>query len=124
MRKKNPHPADALSFTRLRPKSEWKAAKLPPRCWWSVSPSGDYLADCETGRKMALEYFKYQSHPDVAPSLASIVSEMPSELSGIEIAFLEMIDIAARAGMARAIAVSEYWDRCGASEESEVPNAA
>lgn len=109
-RAKNHHPADDLSFTRIRPKSEWEGTTLFPRCWWSVSPSGDYSADCNTGQHMAMEYLEYSARADGSSCLALVVADMPAEQSGIEIAFLQLVGFAATAGRERAGAILKYWD--------------
>ena len=114
------HPADDLSFTRMRPRSEWRGTNLLPRCWWSVAPSGDYRADCATGTKMALEYLAYiNGEASTGGCLGLIVQEMPRELSGIEVAFLTMLDIAAKAGQARAVRVSAFWDQREAADAAK-----
>ena len=70
-----------------------------PRCFWHVKPSGNYVADCVTGEKLALEYLAFEEE-DVggAGHLPSIVSDMPRALTGIEEGFLSMVSYAARAG--------------------------
>ena len=70
--------------------------KLSPRCFWHVAPTGDYLADTDTGHRLALEYLEADdvSRP---PPLQWIVRDMPRELSGIEVGFLSVIHRAAMA---------------------------
>lgn len=66
-----------------------------PRNFWDVSPSGDYAADCETGRMYAedcLAYMRVNASPIL---LKSIVMAMPREFSGIEIGFLHVLGSAA-----------------------------
>ena len=116
--RKTLHPADALSFTRLRPKQEWKPAGLYPRCWWSVKPTGDYDADCRTGRKMGLEYLAYEASENSGGVLGLIVAAMPRELSGIEVSFLQLVSFAAAAGHARAERIAAYWERCESQAEA------
>lgn len=114
------HPADELSFTRIRPKAEWKGTKLTPRCWWSVTPSGDYAEECEVGSAMALEYFDYCERPDGGNCLAHIVADMPRELSGIEIGFLAIIDAAAKAGRNNGRNTARYWQRSAIETSNQV----
>jgi len=79
------------------------AGKKSRRCFWHVSPTGNYLADIETGNWLAVEYLDHDQGG--RPPLQWIVGDMPRELSGIEIGFLRLIGLAAVAsgGMWRAI---------------------
>jgi hypothetical protein len=48
---------------RKRQKSQYELYPLPffnrkTRCTWDVKPTGDYVADCETGRAFALQFLK------------------------------------------------------------------
>src|SRR5450759_3721906 len=48
---------------RVKVKSQYELYPLPffnrkKRCTWDVAPSGDYSADCETGRAFAIEFLK------------------------------------------------------------------
>jgi hypothetical protein len=49
---------------------------------------------------------------------------MPSKVTGIEIGFFTMIDIAARAGSAAAFDVAAYWSRRNAEEHRKTKKAA
>jgi hypothetical protein len=107
-----------LSFVATR---DGKALPKPkrgqsPRCFWHVKPSGDYGKDCETGRRLALEYLALEEEDTGGPGhLQHIVMDMPRALTGIEIGFLTMVSYAAGAGAERAREVSAYWDRCRAA---------
>jgi hypothetical protein len=66
------------------------------RRWWHVHPTGDYGADCETGRAYADAYVdfcrrEFSSSGLVAPPLQWIVKDMPRQMSGIEISFLSKV---------------------------------
>jgi hypothetical protein len=55
------HPVDGLSFVALR---DGKTLPKPvgdqhPRCFWNVTPTGDYGRDCKIGRALALEYWNW-----------------------------------------------------------------
>jgi hypothetical protein len=102
-----PNIAD-LSFVGERKKPE--AGKLP-RCFWRVTPSGDYGADCELGQRLALEYLAFQEAAD-GSSLQHIVADMPRELTGVEVGFLTMVSFAAGGGAYRARQIAAYWDEC------------
>ena len=48
---------------KVKAKSQYERYPLPffnrkRRCTWDVMPSGDYSADCETGRAFAIEFLK------------------------------------------------------------------
>ena len=63
------------------------------RCFWQVEPTGNYTDDCITGRRLALEYL--ESLQSSLLLLQWIVSDMPADQSGIEIAFLGTVSRAA-----------------------------
>jgi hypothetical protein len=103
-----------LSFVATR---DGKALPKPkrdqfPRCFWHVKPSGDYAADCATGRKLALEYLSFaeENTGGCPPSLPWIVRDMPRALTGIEVGFLTMVSYAAGAGAQRARQISADWE--------------
>ncbi len=90
-----------------------------PRNFWNVTPTGDYGKDCETGSQLALEWIAYEEANIGGPGILSkIVEDMPRELSGVEIGFLGMAGIAARAGAGEGRRVAAYWDDCKAKEEA------
>lgn len=75
-----------------------KRAGLPPptgeqspRCFWRVSPIGDYERDIETGNRLAVKYLDRGGWPP----LQWIVADMPRELTGVEVGFLRLIGLAA-----------------------------
>lgn len=105
---------ESLSFIGTRKKGEPGDF---PRHFWRVSPTGDYQADCETGRALALEYLAYEeASPESCGILPMIVGDMPRDLTGIEISFLMMVRYAARAGAPEARRVDAYWRRCEVEE--------
>ncbi|HEX3862539.1 MAG TPA: hypothetical protein VHY35_12670 [Stellaceae bacterium] len=62
------------------------------RCFWCVTPTGDYGVDCDTGERYAREYITYEQRDDWSGGhLQLIVGDMPREFSGIEIGFLATI---------------------------------
>jgi hypothetical protein len=66
-------------------------------CFWHVAPTGDYLADTDTGNRLALEYLEADD-ASRRPALQWIVADMPRrEMSGIEVGFLSVILRAASA---------------------------
>ena len=102
---------ESLPFIGIRQKGE--PGKFP-RHFWRVSPTGDYEADCQIGREMAMSYLAWltTSRGSGSGILGHIVGDMPRQLTGIEIAFLQMIDFAAGAGEHEARRIDEYWKRC------------
>ncbi|MBS0233482.1 MAG: hypothetical protein JSR99_08340 [Proteobacteria bacterium] len=112
-------PVHNLSFVGRRP-GRHKGFK-PGRYavhFWKVKPTGDYGEDCSHGRDLALEYLAF-AEQDNSTHLQLIISDMPRELTGVEVAFLSMIDIAARSGAGGARAVDAYWKRCEAERLSK-----
>lgn len=88
-----------------------------PRDFWAVKSTGDYSKDCDTGRRLALEYLKYEEcNPGGGGSLQLIVDHMPRLLTGLEVGFLSMVGIAAGRGAWKAFQVSNHWDACSARE--------
>jgi hypothetical protein len=116
------HPLDELSFVALR---DGKTLPKPtgdqlPRCFWNVTPTGDYGLDCKVGRALALEYLALlETDPYGRGELVRIVKDMPCRLTGVEVAFLDMVDCAAGAGAYRARQRSAYYD----SREAEMEAA-
>ena len=86
--------------------------------FWKVKPTGDYAADCAHGNELALEYLAF-AEQDNSTHLQWIVGDMPRKLTGVEVAFLSMIGIAARSGAGGARAVDAYWKRCEAERLSK-----
>lgn len=86
-----PHPTDC-SFVRVI-----KEGRKTMGCnFWTVSPSGNYSADCKTGNALALEYLKFLTKS--AFPLQWIVFDMPREATGIEVGFLGVVTRAAALG--------------------------
>ena len=73
--------------------------------FWSVTPSGDYVKDCTTGREFGALALDHMVEADFAPLLTWCISDMPphKDWSGIEIGFLEFFS---------EIAVSNFTSRC------------
>ena len=87
------------------------------RHFWNVEPSGRYAEDCETGERFALAYLDYlTNNPDCPGVLPMIVADMPREITGIEVAFLQHISFAAQAGAWRARQISAFWESKRAEE--------
>jgi hypothetical protein len=64
------------SFYDLYPMPFFKPSRFGI-CFWHVHPTGDYLADCETGRRYALEFLRsYDGTVGWAWLLQSIVADM------------------------------------------------
>jgi hypothetical protein len=92
------------------------------RFFWSVEPSGDYAPDGELGDRLALEYLAFEEATDhnlSPPLLPIIVRDMPRKHTGVEIAFLTLVCLAASAGANRARQVATYWERCRAAEAAK-----
>jgi hypothetical protein len=88
-----------------------------PRCFWHVKPSGDLLSDDKIGQCLALEYLAFEESDKEGPGLLQhIVTDMPRDLTGVEISFLSLVAWAAGAGAERARQIVAYWDSCKAGE--------
>lgn len=90
-----PHPADDLSFMRLKKKGGGID-------YWTVKASGNYGADCETGHVLAKEYIAYLAkHPTNGNAylLGDIVHDMMGQAksgegwSGIHVTFLRDVNV-------------------------------
>jgi hypothetical protein len=110
-----PDPITKLPFVADRKKpfapGQW------PRCFWSVTPTGNYEADCRTGSHYALAYLRYRGTQQVS-DLPTIVKDMPRDITGIEVGFLAMIDYAATYGIAAADDRIAYLDKRDYAEEA------
>lgn len=104
---------EGLSFVRRRKRNEKGRS---PLCFWNVAATGDYSIDCDTGQQLALEYLAYQEASDGPSILQQIVADMPRDLTGIEVAFLDLVGMQAKAGKGRARQIVTYWQRCAAAE--------
>jgi hypothetical protein len=111
------HPIADLPFVADRKKpfapGQW------PRCFWSVTPTGNYEADCRTGDEYALAYMRYRNATSEIGSLATIVKDMPRDLTGIEVGFLQLMDYAAMYGVGAAEARVAYCDQWRAEEATK-----
>jgi hypothetical protein len=72
-----------LSFVQVDPAGE---DAVRPNLW-AVSASGDWAADCETGRGFADETVRYMRGTGDLPMLGRIVAGMTGERTGIEAGF-------------------------------------
>lgn len=67
---------------KARQKSQYELYPLPffnrkERCTWAVKPTGNYSADCETGRTFAIEFLKScDGSAGWASLMAHIVTDM------------------------------------------------
>lgn len=87
--------------------------------FWNVTTTGSYTRDCELGGRLAVEYLTYEEQdPDGGGLLQHIVGDMPRDLTGVEIAFLQLVALQAKVGRGRARQINDYWSRCDASEEA------
>jgi hypothetical protein len=90
-----------------------------PLCFWNVTPTGDYGLDCKISRALALEYLALlETDLNGHGELVRIVKDMPCRLTGVEVAFLGMVDCAASAGAYRARQRSAYHDSREAEREA------
>lgn len=110
--KKQPHPLEALPFiaTWGDPGVRKRRKDHVGRCFWHVKRSGNAWLDSLTGEKYALKYLEYLATAEIG-CLPSIVADMPRQRSTMEIAFLSLIDTAARSGRFAAEQESAYWDK-------------
>lgn len=67
------------------------------RKFWNVQPNGDYGDECIIGKAHAFEYLQYSMMTN-ANHMTWIVKDMPRNLTGIEVGFLEIIGEYARTG--------------------------
>lgn len=75
----------ALPFVKLVP----QGTRRPKPVFWCVQPTGDYEADCHTGKAYAMALMELDSFR-VTSVFTQAVKAMPrgDELTGIEVAFL------------------------------------
>lgn len=101
-----------LSFVRSRSRSEREPNGLLPRCFWSVQPTGDIEADNDIGTALALEYLEFEASGHHGPGILQyIVKDMPRELTGIEVSFLQLVGFAAAEGLPQAQQIARHWRR-------------
>lgn len=79
------------------------------RSFWHVSPSGDYVKDCDLGNKFALKYLAYE-HANKSAMLGWIVRDMPKKHSGVEVGFLTLVALSAGASATHAKQVVAHWN--------------
>jgi hypothetical protein len=84
------------------------------RCFWNVTRTGDYRADCVAGECLALEYLRwskanYEASFCCGAILGWIASDMPPKHTGLEVGFFSIVGAAAAAGAAYGERLSEYW---------------
>ncbi|APE44153.1 hypothetical protein BOO69_12645 [Sulfitobacter alexandrii] len=83
-------PILSLPFVRDTTRAE-RQAGLPPRIFWSVEPSGDYMADCDTGSHFAHLAMSHMLEHNYSAIFNWAVFDMlraGQERSGIEVGFL------------------------------------
>ncbi|HXW22031.1 MAG TPA: hypothetical protein VEK14_03915 [Rhodomicrobium sp.] len=110
-RKIDPSDISMLSFVADRGGEASSKSRRKPqrRCFWRVDATGDYGRDCKLGTRLALEYLTFEeADRDGGGILQCIVADMPRELTGVEIAFLQMVAFAAAAGADRARRISAH----------------
>ena len=102
---KEPHPATALSFMRIR-RPEGTGID-----YWIVESAGNYAADYDKGLALGQEFLDYiGKHPTVGSEtlIACIVGNMPGcrtgKLTGLELGFLRAVS---RYAMMAASAIHE-----------------
>ena len=60
--------------------------------FWNVKPTGRFQDDCIIGRSYALEMVQYHLNETPANVLGYVIREMPAELTGIEVGFIETLN--------------------------------
>jgi hypothetical protein len=55
--------------------------------FWAVLASGDWAADCQTGRAFAVQAVNYMQATSDVPMLGRIAAAMPEEQTGLEVGF-------------------------------------
>lgn len=83
------HPVLALPFVRDRRDDE-RASGAAPRCFWHVSPSGDYATDSGTGAhyaSLAVDYMSATRSPHMLGWVVADMMALQRSHSGIEVGF-------------------------------------
>ena len=96
------HPVLTLPFVRNTPASE-RAAGAPPRSFWTVYPSGGFIADCAVGTgyaAAALDYMVAANAPEILSWAVLDMMRLPRARSGVEVGFLTAFGRAAMQGHA------------------------
>ncbi len=84
------HPILSLPFVR-DPAGHEHTAGTRPRCFWHVSPTGDYGADCALGARYAaaaLDYMAATNTPQILQWAVFDMMALQRPRSGIEVSFL------------------------------------
>lgn len=87
-----PHPILALPFVRDATRAE-RAAGMAPRIFWSVTPTGNYTDDCNTGCRyahLALDYMVRNNAPCIMQWAVFDMMRAGPEHSGVEVGFLSV----------------------------------
>ena len=83
------------------------------RCFWNVSPSGDWGEDNALGTRLALEWLEFaRANPGGHPASGQfglIVDDMPPGGVGVTVGFWSIIAYAAAAGAAAGHELAAYW---------------
>lgn len=71
--------------------------------WWHVKPTGDFQADCETGRQYAKEFLEYDFNQTGPSCLIDVIRDMPDRVTGngVEVGFMAVIGQLANQGWAK-----------------------
>lgn len=96
------HPVLNLPFVRDASASE-RAAGAAPRSFWTVHPSGDFIADCGVGAGYAvaaLDYMASANAPEILSWAVFDMMRLPRARSGVEVGFLMSFGRAAMQGHA------------------------
>lgn len=96
------HPVLTLPFVRDASASE-RVAGAPPRNFWTVYPSGDFIADCGVGAgyaAAALDYMVAANAPEILSWAVFDMMRLPRARSGVEVGFLTAFGRAAVQGHA------------------------
>lgn len=96
------HPVLKLPFVRDASASE-RAAGAPPRSFWAVHPSGDFIADCAVGTgyaAAALDYMVAANAPEILSWAVFDMMRLPRARSGVEVGFLSAFGRVAMQGHA------------------------
>jgi hypothetical protein len=84
------HPVLNLPFVRDTSASE-RAAGAASRSFWTVHPSGDFIADCGVGSgyaAAALDYMVASNAPEILSWAVFDMMRLPRARSGVEVGFL------------------------------------
>ncbi|MBQ2262927.1 MAG: hypothetical protein II336_16375 [Loktanella sp.] len=84
------HPVLKLPFVRDASAFE-RTAGAAPRSFWTVYPSGDFIADCTVGAgyaEAALDYMVAANAPEILSWAVFDMMRLPRMRSGVEVGFL------------------------------------